>query len=285
LENISTETLIDELMRRSPDIQRKLILDSINQTGPPPTSSEPVQTTEDTMINSSTVNPESDKQDNVSEIKTPAIESSHHNQQTTSMTYQPNVTEKPVSVMKPDAPIYTFEDIDVAVSSKTMNYLDTPKTVNKKHFNGLNEPRKYKPTIEIEPPIMDPEVPKKKNRTEVTEYNPEKPAITTRDRIKCKECRRSFGNQGSYSRHYRSHHMDKEFQCGECGSTFRRKDSLQHHYQTKHRTTTPQEDLKPIPKISFNIKPKYSIKDLDLPGTISPKLLSKLKNTIKEHSN
>jgi hypothetical protein len=287
LENVSTEILINELMKRSPDIQRRLILDSMNPTGSQPVLHESSLTTEDNMTNTPTVSPESEPKvkDIVNDPEIPTVKLSVSNHHTNTLISQPSATEKVPILMKPEEPMYTLEEIDDAVTSKTRDHPDIPTTINKKQFKGLNEPKKYNPTIEIKPPATDPETPKKKQKTIIAEYNPEKPDITPHDRIKCKDCRRSFGNQGSYSRHYRSHHMDKEFQCGECGSTFRRKDSLQHHCQTKHHKITPKEDLKPIPKISFNIRPKYSVKDLDLPDTISPKLLSKLKNTIREHSN
>jgi hypothetical protein len=178
---------------------------------------------------------------------------------------------------------YTLEDIDKAVTEKTRKIRTPPHAYFK--VKGLNEPEIYKPTIEINPPIIDPETCHKRRKGTTAEYNPEKPDMERPCRIKCDKCRRSFGNKGSYSRHYRSHHTDNEYRCGECGASFNRRDSLRHHQDQKHPKKNLQDDLHPVPKLNFTIKPKCTLNDLNLPGNISPNLLAKLKNTVSEYSS
>jgi hypothetical protein len=259
-----TETLIEELMRRSPDEQKKLILQSIGDTsnkvptesrgtttGPPATPPRPA----------------------------------------------PNIADE-------DPHSYTLESISQQVAEKLKQQESTTSRSTLSNIStipakGLNEPNTYVPTVEIPPPQQDPERTNPKKRHHVPKYDPSHPKMDRRyttlkngqdKSFVCKDCHRTFGNKGSFTRHHRATHTTDHYECLECGMFTTRKDSLRIHYSNKHPEINFDED--PLirkhqelasKKPKFNIKPMHTLKDLKMKGNISPKLLSKLQATIDQH--
>jgi hypothetical protein len=302
LGEISTERLIEELMKRSPDIQRQLILESMNPTEKYNNNHQGLADLETHSVGDAHLQPGSasmaesittttSKDQTINSTIIPTPDETDYKITRSSPTIQAPLMPSINTINKdmeethqtPHQKPYTLEDIDKAVTEKTRK-ITTPPHAHMK-VKGLNEPEIYKPSIEINPPTKDPEACYKRRKGITAEYNPEKPDMERPCRIKCEKCRRSFGNKGSYSRHYRSHHTDNEYRCGECGASFNRRDSLKHHQDQKHSKKNLQDDLHPVPKLNFIIKPKCTLNDLNLPGNISPNLLAKLKNTVSEYSS
>jgi hypothetical protein len=163
LQDISTEDLVTELMKRSPSLQKQIILDSMNNS-----ENEVLSTQED-------VRPKMESETPNKQIVN--IESEQSDVNNTTFDNTPN---------------YTFEEIAEEVN-KNLG-IPPPK--------GLNEPSIYEPTILITPPLNDPEKPRVKRRKhKIEEYNPIDPLINcNKPEFKCDECRRTFGNKGSYTR-------------------------------------------------------------------------------------
>jgi hypothetical protein len=264
LSSHSTETLIEELMRRSPEEQKKLILQSIGDTS----------------------------------NKVPSESRS-------TITSPPATSPRPpLETTDEDPHSYTLESISQQVAEKLKQQESTPSrsTLSNNSITsvkGLNEPNIYLPSIQIPPPQQDPERIKSKKRQHVPEYDPSHPKMDKRyttlrngpeKTFVCKDCHRTFGNKGSFTRHYRATHTTDHYECLECGLSTTRKDSLRIHYSNKHPEINFDED--PLirkhqelasKKPKFNIKPKHTLKDLKMKGNISPTLLTKLQATIDQH--
>jgi hypothetical protein len=263
LSNTSTDDLITELMKRSPDEQKRLIMQSLDIPQPAITSNNSTQTTPEAA-----------------------------NSQAATTTDTEQSTENTTD--------YTLDSINRDVEEMTSMISQESRS-----WVGLNEPKLYKPIITITPPHHDPELSPttpKKQKPNTESYDPSNPSMTPKDKhytimknglvtsIVCNECRRTFGNRGSFSRHYSSHHTDIHYECLECGLITLRRDSLKKHYADKHPETQFKEGSylkrsnttnKPV---KFNIKPKHTVKELNLNGNISPNLMAKLQQAIKEHN-
>jgi hypothetical protein len=246
IDQISTEDLVAELKKRSPEEVNRLISTSIQ------TSSLPSSLPDDVTIQS-----------------------------------------EPSSEIDYDLESIT-KDVEQIIKENDSRLNSATPTLNLKR---MSEPQIYQPTIMIDTPQENPESRHKKKKTNHTpRYDPMNPGIkkkytilTTDNKEKsfiCNVCRRSFGNKGSFTRHYTSTHGESNYECMECGIQTTRKDSLKNHYELKHPEVNYKESTpynKPPSTIRTVVKPKKTLNDLNLKGNISPSLLKKLQETINVH--
>jgi RNase P subunit RPR2 len=273
LQNITTEELIDELMNRSPVEQKKLILESLGVC----LSETTINKTESQKATTTT-----HSKTNIKDLPTEK--------------FTPDTEEPPSPDEDSNPPEeYTLESISQAVDKKLRTYSPIiPATPPK----GINEPINYLPTIQIDPPQHDPERKKSKSKNKIPKYDPTHPRMDKRYSVAestegktyiCNTCYRTFANKGSFTRHHSSCHAETVYECQECGLNTTRKDSMKHHYMRKHPNTPYHEEtqipITPPKNPKFNVRRKHTVKELNLPGDISPTLLNKLQRTIKQHKD
>jgi hypothetical protein len=228
-------------------------------------------------------------------------------------------TQQPTRIELPDSNLEktTVSTLKVTASrQETINNTPTTKTAPSRKSTtpiirpselGLNVPRYHSPAILISPTNNDPEKSRKRKRT-TQEYDPNKPDMTTVERkwrhtnnneIECTKCFRTFGNKGSFTRHFSSMHTHQEYTCHECGIKLSLKDSFVSHYKLRHpghkvpdmvEMSEHTEESTKTSMVKFRVKPKKMDEtelrrnlNMDANMQLDANLLKALRKTISDY--